>query len=181
MNEKKKSGGKTALIVVVVLVVLSVPCCGGIAAIAIPSFIGYLTRAKTEEARTNLTSMFIAASAYYAEEQWGAGGAGAAQTNCAVGTARTDNVPSAAKTMLGPMPEAFEAIGFSLYDPVYYQYEIVGAGGCGHQTGEAIYSFRAYGDLDGDGVTSLYELTATAGPAGELVRSPIIRTEQELE
>ncbi|MCA9608896.1 MAG: hypothetical protein KC619_25000, partial [Myxococcales bacterium] len=70
--------------------------------------------------------------------------------------------------------EAFEAIGFVIDQPVYYRYEIVGVGGCDHRPGEVLYSFRAHGDLDGDGTTSLYELAAGVGADGELVRSPTI-------
>ena len=51
---------------------------------------------------------------------------------------------------------------------------IVGVGGCDHRPGEVLYSFRAHGDLDGDGTTSLYELAAGVGADGELVRSPTI-------
>ncbi len=180
MTEAKKgSGGKIALIVVVAMCLLSVPCVGVLAAVAVPAFVGYLARAKTAEAETNLESMVRLAEAYYESEQFVAGGA--PLTACAVGSGRTTNVPSSMKTVLGPLGEPFDSLGFSLYDPVYYQYEIVGAGGCDHQAGDALYTFRAYGDLDGDGTTSLFEITASAGPGGALERAPGIRREQELE
>ncbi|MCB9598286.1 MAG: hypothetical protein H6719_36570 [Sandaracinaceae bacterium] len=176
---QKKSGGVVALVVVISLCVVSVPCVGVLSAIAIPAFIGYLTNAKTSEARANLVSMVHGAEAYYATESFGQGGV--ANTNCAVGDGRTTNVPGPAKTALGPLGEPFDSIGFALADPVYYQYEIVGVGGCGHTEGEPLYSFRAYGDLDGDGTTSLYEISVAAGPDGTLTRSPAIYTENELE
>ena len=98
-----------------------------------------------------------------------------------MGNGQTPNIPGPGKTMFGPLGEPFDSLGFTPRDPVYYQYEIVGVGGCGHTEGEALYSFRAYGDLDGDGITSLYELAAGAGPNGTLVRSGGIFTQDELE
>lgn len=172
-SEKKKGGGYVGLIVVIALCVLSVPCVGVLAAVAIPAFVGYLARAKTAEATANLSAMARAAGGYYESEQLAGGFGGAPLTACAVGSGATTNVPGPQKTMLEPLGEPFDAIGFGLYDPVYYQYEIVGVGGCGHTAGEALYSFRAYGDLDGDGVTSLFEITATAGADGTLERAPV--------
>ncbi len=177
--EKKPRGkGVVALVVIVSVCVLSVPCVGVLSAIAIPAFSGYLTRVKTAEATTNLNRLFIQAQNYYAGESWSAG---TASRGCVVGSGRTSNVPGPGKTLLGPPGEPFESLGFALPDPVYFQYEIVSAGGCGHQPGEPIYSFRAYGDLDGDGITSLFEIAAAAGPGGELVRAPGIYRENELE
>lgn len=178
----KKSSKKGILIAALVAVAfLAVCCCGVLAAIAIPSFIGYLARAKTSEAESNLRNLFTVAAGYYAEEHWPPGG-GAALTACTVSTARTTNIPTSEKSMLSsPLGPSFDDLGFSLFDPVYYQYEIIGSGGCGHGPGEDLYTFRAYGDLDGDGVTSLFEITASSNSLNELIRSPGIYRENELE
>jgi len=161
--------------------------CGGIgAAIGVPAFTGYLSRAKTAEASTNLRGIYTAAASYYSNESWGSGGitaGGAAQTACVVDSAITPTPPGPNKHVIDPsaLPASFSELGWSFPDPVYYQYEIVSVGGCGHAAGENLYSFRAYGDLDGDGVTSLYELSAGSSDLNELYRSPAVYIEQELE
>ncbi|CAG1001483.1 hypothetical protein GPROT1_03927 [Gammaproteobacteria bacterium] len=177
---KKTSKGTIVIISVVVLAVLAVPCIGVIAAIAIPSFIGYTRRAKTAEAETNLRSIFQGAAAYYVEEHPGPGGT--TLTGCTVSSERTSNEPGSFKTMLSIAPgSSFDALGVAPMDPVYYQYEIESAGGCGHGPNEALYTFRAHGDLDGDGTPSRFELTAGSDPANELFRAPEVDRENEVE
>jgi len=175
-----------AIIAVASLCVISTLCVGVGAAIGIPAFVEYTTRSKTVEASSNLRNLYTGAAAYYSDESWGSArvnAGGAAQTACAVESAITPTSPGPNKYMLDPssVPESFTALGWTPSDPLYYQYEIVSVGGCGHSAGENLYSFRAYGDLDGDGTTSMYELTAGVDANGELYRSPGIYTEQELE
>ena len=77
---------------------------------------------------------------------------------------------------------AFACVGFSVADPMYYQYTLVAEGGCGHDPGDVLYTFRATGDLDGDGsVYSTFELAAGASEANELYRTPGMYIENELE
>lgn len=188
VNQPKKKGGlgATAIIIVASLCVLFMLCGGIGAAIGIPAFTGYLARAKTAEASSNLRNLHTMAAGYYSNESFSGAtvtAGGGAQTACAVESAITPTAPGPNKYILDPssLPESFTALGWSPADPLYYQYEIVSVGGCGHSAGENLYSFRAYGDLDGDGVTSLYELTAGVDASGALYRSPGIYTEQELE
>jgi Tfp pilus assembly protein PilE len=178
--KKKMSGGILAVIVAGVLLLLVVPCIGITAAIAIPSFIGYLRRSKTSEASSNLTTLYQGAAAYYREEHIGPNGE--ILVGCTVPSARTSNAPGAAKSVIAVEPgSSFEALGFAPLDPVYYQYEIVSVGGCGHGPNENLYSFRAHGDLDGDGTPSLFELTAGSDAANEPTRAAGVYTENELE
>lgn len=168
-----------ALIVGIALAVLSVPCIGCVAAIAIPSFLGYIQRSKSSEVASHLSTLFQGAAAYYAEEHRMPDGT--VLTGCTVDSAITPNTPSSTKTALGTLPPSFDALGFQVADPVYYQYEIVSAGGCGHPPSTPLYSFRAHGDLDGDGQRSLFELSASGASEGELVRAAGIWRENELE
>ncbi len=180
MQAPPKKKGNTALIIGIVLAVLSVPCIGCIAAVAIPAFVGYLSRAKTAEATAHLEELYRGAAAYYAEEHFAPDGT--VLTRCTVGSAITSNVPSAAKTALADVPPSFAALGVTLSDPVYYQYEIVSVPGCDHPAGTPLYSFRAHGDLDADGTRSLFELSAASGSVdGELARSGAILRQSELE
>lgn len=178
--KKKMSGGVIALIAAGVLLVLIVPCIGITAAIAIPAFVGYLRRAKVSEASANLSNIYQGAAAYYREEHIGPNGE--TLVGCTVPSARTSNEPGPAKSTLAIEPgSSFEAIGFAPIEPVYYQYEIVSVGGCGHGPNESLYSFRAHGDLDGDGVQSLHELAAGSDAQNEPTRAAGITTENELE
>lgn len=179
-QKKPRQKGLVLAITVGALVFLVVPCIGVLAAIAVPAFIGYLSRAKTAEAEANLLMLYEGAASYYAEEHFSPDGT--SLTACAVGSATTPNIPSSGKSMLSPpLGEPFDALGFAPYDPVYYRYEIVGVGGCGHTAGENLYSFRAVGDLDGDGVTSLFELAAGASADNDLMRAAGFYRQDELE
>lgn len=184
---KKKS---TVWIIAIVAVALGCPICIGVsAAVAIPGFLSYMQRSKTAEAERELDHLYASAAAYYAMENWGDRSVlsndapAVAQTSCTVASARTSNVPSSAKTVIDWTTEAdsFEQLGFVIGDPVYYQYEIVSAGArCGHGPNTELYTFRAYGDLDGDGVQSVFTLTARSNAANTMERSEITR-ENELE
>lgn len=168
------------LVLVAVLVVLAVACISGLAVVAIPAFTSYVLRSKTAEARTQLVTLYQGAAAYYAQEHVGPNGETLSQ--CVVDSARTGNEPRREGTTLSlPLDPSFEALGFEPYGPVRYRYEVVSVGGCGHGADAALYSFRAVGDLDEDGVTSLFELSAGSGPDQLLFRSPGIRVENELE
>lgn len=175
--KKKKVG---LLILVLVLVAGCIPCTGVLAAISIPAFTQYVRRSKAVEAESNLRMLFAGASAYYEQERLGPDRT--MVTRCSVGPAITSNIPSSTKQPLGPLDAAFRELGFSSPEPLFFQYEIVAApGACSHGPNEAVYTFRAYGDLDDDGVTSLYELAVGTDETGALYRSPELYIERELE
>jgi type II secretory pathway pseudopilin PulG len=154
--------------------VLGVCLIGIMIAIAVPAFTQYVQKSKAAEAAANLQAMYQGAAGYYATT-----------THCTVDSARTPNVPGAEKTILDPaaLHPSFDAIEFGPMDPLYYEYEIVtaGPGRCNNGPGEPLYSFRAHGDLDGDGTQSLHEYTAESDEANELRRSHTLHTVDELE
>lgn len=167
-------------VVAIVGFLLGVPCCIGLAsAVAIPQYVAYVSRSKTTEAESHLRSLYMAAESYYAREHVAPDGT--ALTNCTVASAMTPNAPGPERSVLDQVPVSFGALDASFVDPVYYQYEIVSVGGCGHPPNSDLYSFRAHGDLDGDGTQSLFEISAGSNGQNVLMRAPGIFRENELE
>lgn len=150
--KKKSNAGLIALVVILLACPLLIAVAGVIAAIAIPSFVRYERAAQTAEATTNLASIATRMEAYYVEfQQYPSAPASPPEPPC--GT-RELFVGDAAWTQ----------IGFSPFDPVRYSYEV-------EATADG-YVIRARGDLDCDGVTSLFERTSDG---------PTVRTENEDE
>jgi len=185
---RKKEGFTLIELMIVVAII------GILAAIAIPAFINYVKRSKTSEAGSNLKALFTGAATYYEAENWSTGmiapgSTATSSTACTVTTANTTNSPFNGKSALEwtAQPASFSALNFNPADPLYYQYVIstVGSAGCGHtppSTGvTTLYSFIAYGDLDGDGTDSTFTLQAGANSNNTLMRGPAILENLPLE
>jgi len=116
--------------------------CGGVgAAIAIPAFVTYVKRSKTEEARTSLLAMESGAQSYCLRNRGYPPSAGPKPA-----------VPGDQKQMVTDWNDpGFVDLGFAPADPLYYSYSTVHEGGS--------LRLRAEGDLDGDGVRSTFEVT----------------------
>jgi len=184
-----KREGFTLIELMIVVAIIGV-----LAAIAIPAFINYVKRAKTSETGSNLKALYTGAASYYSAEHWSqgvvaAGTASTSSTNCTVVAAATIGVPTNAKVSHNWTAEAasFRDIGFAPADPLYYQYAIESSTDvCGLGPGTAgaalaIYTFRAYGDLDNDSALSTFEVSVGANTDNELYRSPGIYVVDELE
>ena len=163
---------------------------GILAAIAIPAFIGYVRRSKTSEASGNLRTLFMHAASYYQAERWGrgvvaVGSVAAATTACTVSAQTKSNLPTTGKSRLDweiPAHSSFRTLGFTIADPVYYQYALVGSGSaCGLGANGNRYTLAAFGDLDGDGSLSTFEVAVGSDGENNLFRSPGTYAVNELE
>ncbi|HJL18030.1 MAG TPA: hypothetical protein RMH99_20370 [Sandaracinaceae bacterium LLY-WYZ-13_1] len=140
---EKKPSKSTHLLWIIPLAIVGGICLIGIlAAVAIPAFLGYLKESKTVEARQNVRTLALTV-----------------QEHCE----RTGALPGSA----GPIPQSipsseaviasfgtdpvFGELGFGPSGRLRYSYLIVPRGTEVH--------LRAVGDLDGDGVTSTYQIT----------------------
>ena len=168
------------LVSIIAVVVLAVPCIGVLSAIAIPAFIGFTRRSKVAEARSNLRVLASAVDAYCEAEHVATGPA-------AIGAATTTGTLPAAT---GPIPSVipvgavvatpelaadavFSELRFAPTEPIRYSYSIVA------ESPTAIL-IRARGDLDNDGITSLFEIRCTSS-AGACECDRTVRVENELE
>jgi prepilin-type N-terminal cleavage/methylation domain-containing protein len=155
---RKRSRGFTLIELMIVVAITGI-----LAAVAIPAYIRYTRRAMTSEPLLNLRRMYDGAASYYVSEH-----------SDAVGTILPKQMPPSA----GPTPPAVPAgvkhqptpseydtpewncVEFAVRDPYRYQYTF--------QQLSPITSgmMIAQGDLDGDGLLSLFERTVTGTPDG---------------
>jgi type IV pilus assembly protein PilA len=184
----KKEGFTLIELMIVVAII------GILAAIAIPAFVNYVKRSKTSEAGANLKSLFQGAAAYYEQENWqqgivAAGGSAAASTHCVVPTASASWSADDEKYVPDWTGEAasYTALNFAPADPLYFEYHITATAaglvsGCGMAAStNAVYTFTANGDLDGDNSESTFSLAAGSNPDNALFRAPGIFTADPLE
>ena len=170
----KKRSIALPVILALAATVACVPCTGILAAIAIPAFISYTRRAKTAEAHANLPQIARAVSEAYAMERAPTDGAAVSHVlPPALGP--TPPIPTQARQIGAFAAEpGWAALGFAPSDPLYYSYEYTpDADGRG-------FVVRARGDLDGDGILSLFEIRGNVDSAGDVTLDPIAMT-HELE
>ena len=166
----RKTGGFTLIELMIVIAVIGI-----LAAIAIPSYVSSIRRARSSEATQSISGLYQLSVAYYSRT-FPEGRSVDVETfsNCVVESeGPVPGPPSSARNVVDwSAHPAFEALGFATSAPIAYSYEIVSAGGCSNEPLTPLYSFRAHGDLDGDGVTSLFEVSAGSNAQNIPVRSP---------
>jgi type IV pilus assembly protein PilA len=157
---------------------------GILAAVAIPAFVKYMRRSKTIEATMNLRKLYDSSVAYYIAEHSANDGAILARqfpdtqgwspaTNCGQQSGGKCNPGTERAAWEAP---TWKALNFSVDDPFFYQYGYSSAG-----TGAtATFNAEAQGDLDADGVFSLFRRSGSVtsennvtGGAGIFVQNDV--------
>lgn len=126
------------------------------AAIAIPSFLKYLYRSKSTEARVQVETLFELARAYYEKNK-----------KLPATTKLTPEAGACCKTedrKCHPGPDTWshptwKTLGFAPADPHYYSFQFIrGGDGPGGR-----FIVRAVGDLDCDGIFSTFQKEGRIG------------------
>jgi hypothetical protein len=171
----------------VVEVALLLSLLGVVFAVSVPTFVRSLRTDKMAEAPREMERIFGAAAAYYASPQATANGK---RVHCMPEAAG----PTPPKPTREPQQVAFgtgegsatwRAIGYEPAEPIRYRYSFLPArAGCDvlpvDSRGETVLTLRAEGDLDGDGVLSLYERVVVTR-AGSLELEPLLSVRDRIE
>jgi len=140
---------------------------GILAAVAIPAFIKYIRRSKTTEAQMNVRKLFDSTVTYYEGEHADINGnilakqfadpqAWTPGQGACCGQVGQKCAPNPALWQLS----TWMALNFSVDDPHYYSYQVAAGAGTGANAGD-FQQLQASGDLNCNGVFSLFQRTAT--------------------
>jgi len=151
-----RASGFTLLELMIVVAII-----GLLAAIAVPSFMKYLAKAKTAEADEHIEKLSTGARIYYMDQHVGQDIDSATMSQrfpvsvpiTPALTCCNGSIDKCAPSTTQWGADSWEALQFSVDDPHYYRYEFesLGVGGL------AEFTARAFGDLDCDTNLSTFE------------------------
>jgi hypothetical protein len=163
----------------------AVPMLGTMGALAIYGVRRYLQSAKTSEAKNTIGAIARGAVGAYERESLGAGGAPSHQL-CKSAQRVPATIPSGKKYQPSSAPgtdfesgdatSGWKCLKFTIVNPIYYSYEYRAGGPykCpargGTDPGPDGFEISAEGDLDGDGVTSLFCQIGKVDPTTQVIK-----------
>jgi type IV pilus assembly protein PilA len=163
----KRTRGFTLVELMIVVAIIGV-----LSALALYGVSRYLKHAKSAEATANLGSIENGARQQYQREtSWGVADSQLfVHTFCPTTALTPSVVPKSAKAMTPTsvwLSDGWTCLKFNVGEPQYYAYQHVSNSSTGTA---ASYTASAYGDLDGNGVQSTFELSGHGGPLGDAIR-----------
>jgi len=183
---KKTKRGFTLIELMIVVAILGI-----LAAVAIPAFLNYMRKAKTSEATLNIDRIFEGGITYFEAEHVARGVGGGILQHCLPSDsgATPATAPSAAKYLTSLVATQFtanavwQALDFSMGDNFYYQYnfDATTTNPGGVATAGTTFLAQAFGNLDGQGTTSLFERSAQVTTVGTIQGSSGVYKENPLD
>lgn len=176
--KRHSEAGFTLLELMIVVAIV-----GLLASIAVPSFVHYIAKARSTEARMHVEKIYNGARIYWLEPQSLPGVVGTLPAQFPVSQAATPAIRCCV-TGGGPggrcAPDAAQwqaptwvGVHFSMDDPHYYQYEFTSSAN--------EFTARAIGDLDCDGLTSSYSMVGRVDPSNGVFGLAALSRRDELE
>lgn len=144
---------------------------GILAAVAVPTFLGYAARSRTAEAPRYLAAIALAEVTYFNHSAERPDATGTMPPRQFLATEPCPEGPPAPTRRPGNWNAgAWPYLGFTVEEPVYYTYQVTSSGAGAGATATVV----AHGDLDGDGITSTFLRTLTVDPNGAPVQGPLL-------
>ncbi len=144
---------------------------GVLASLAIYGVARYLKHAKTAEATRSLGAIETGARQQYQRETpYGGSDLVYVHSFCENAPLTPSTVPAASKVAVPAAAwnhSAWTCLKFSMTDPQFYAYKHESNSATGTA---ATYTASAIGDLDGNGVTALFEISGHGGGFGDAIR-----------